>query len=318
MATEVPTYYDRPTVKPAEWRWLIVTYLFVGGLAGAAQVIASIADLVGHRRNRHLVSAGRSLALLGALLSPVLLIADLKARSRWFNMLRVFRGTSPMSIGSWTLVVFGGFSGLAWLGQIGGDVFEWRRARLLARWSGVPAAFAGGLFATYTGALLAATSTPVWTVAYRWLPALFGLSGTATACAALRLVLGRVSADRSTRHRVDLLSLIVGVTELGVLRTLDRQWSRHEVRSPFDGTSMGISYRVGVMGLGVIVPVVVHVIQLVSRRDLPGLSAVAALAALAGGYAQRVAIIMAGKHSAENAHEYLQITQPDQRLKTWI
>src|ERR671937_1640909 len=107
-----PTYYDRPAVKASEWRWLIITYFFVGGLAGAAQVIAGVVDLLGHYRDRRVVSAGRYLALAGALLSPVLLIADLKTPSRWHNMLRVFRGTSPMSIGSWTLLAFGMSSGL--------------------------------------------------------------------------------------------------------------------------------------------------------------------------------------------------------------
>ena len=52
-----PTYYDRPAVKPSEWRWLIITYFFVGGLAGAAQVIAGVVDLLGHHRDRSLVSA---------------------------------------------------------------------------------------------------------------------------------------------------------------------------------------------------------------------------------------------------------------------
>src|SRR5687768_6375194 len=103
----IPTYYDWPTVKSSHYRWLITTYFFVGGLAGAAQLIATIVDLVGGRRDRGVVSAGRYLALAGALLSPLFLIKDLHTPSRWYNMLRIARATSPMSIGSWTLALFG-------------------------------------------------------------------------------------------------------------------------------------------------------------------------------------------------------------------
>jgi hypothetical protein len=35
------TYYGRPVVKRSHYGWLIATYLFVGGLAGAAQLIAT-------------------------------------------------------------------------------------------------------------------------------------------------------------------------------------------------------------------------------------------------------------------------------------
>src|SRR5947199_8999720 len=89
-ATTPPTYYGQRALKPSDWRWLIITYFFVGGLAGAAQVIACVVDLLGHRRDWPLVSAARYLALAGALLSPALLVADLKTPSRWFNMLRVY------------------------------------------------------------------------------------------------------------------------------------------------------------------------------------------------------------------------------------
>ena len=206
--SDTPTYYGRSAVKPSDWRWLIVSYFFVGGLAGAAQLIATIVDLRGHHRDRTLVSAGRYVALLGALASPVLLTADLKTPSRWYNMLRVFRHTSPMSIGSWTLLTFGTSSGLAALGQVGADVFGWRPARAVARLSGVPAALSGGLLAIYTGSLLSATSTPLWAVAYRWLPAMFGLSATVTASAALSLVLDRAGGAQLSKRRLERLALV--------------------------------------------------------------------------------------------------------------
>src|SRR5579883_2354428 len=166
----LPSYYGRPAVKASHYRWLIASYLFTGGLAGASQVLAAVADLFGRERDRPVVSAGRYVALAGAALSPVFLIADLHTPQRWYNMLRIFRRTSPMSIGSWTLAVFGTFSGLAAAAQVLEDLFGWRPlGRVLARVFGLPAAAAGVIMSYYTGILLSATSTPLWTAAYRLL-----------------------------------------------------------------------------------------------------------------------------------------------------
>jgi len=135
------TYYGRPAIKPSHYKWLISCYLFVGGIAGASQIIAAIADLFGGKGDRGVVRGGRYVALLGALLSPVFLITDLHTPKRFYNMLRIFRPTSPMSIGSWTLAGFGALSGVAALGQAiedltgGGGAGRW-----LARLAGLPGA----------------------------------------------------------------------------------------------------------------------------------------------------------------------------------
>ncbi|MBV9546338.1 MAG: polysulfide reductase NrfD [Chloroflexi bacterium] len=304
-----PTYYERPALKPSDWRWLIITYFFVGGMAGAAQVIASIADLFGHERDRPLVSTGRYIALAGSLASPVLLIADLKTPSRWFNMLRVFRGTSPMSIGSWTLFAFGGFSALAAGCQLTADVAGVRWARTLARVCGVPAALSGALLATYTGVLLSATSTPLWATAYKLLPALFGASGTATATAMMSLVLSRSASPRASMHRLERLALVASAIELLLTLRVDRLWKDEHVAAPLDESPLVVPYRFGVLGLGILAPLGVHVLQLVTGRELRAVSTVASVAALVGGYIQRAVIIFAGEQSAERPRDYFGITQ---------
>ena len=105
------SYYGRPAVKASPYGWKVALYTFLGGLAGSAQVIATLADLVSPRKHRALVKAGRVLAAVnGALLGPALLVLDLHTPQRWYNMLRIFRRTSPMSIGSYVLTAFGAFS----------------------------------------------------------------------------------------------------------------------------------------------------------------------------------------------------------------
>jgi formate-dependent nitrite reductase membrane component NrfD len=304
-----PTYYGRPALKPADWRWLIVSYLFVGGLAGAAQVIAGVVDLLGHPRDRRLVSAARYLALAGSLLSPVLLIADLKTPSRWYNMLRVYRRTSPMSIGSWTLLAFGGSSGLAGLGQLGADLLGLGWARALARAAGVPAAVAGGLLATYTGSLLSATSTPVWAAGYRLLPPIFGLSGTATATAALGFVLGRAGAPRATRRRLEWLGLLASLFELVLTLRLNAVWKRAQLDAPLNEPPLALPYRVGALGMGILAPLAVHLLQVLTGRELRTASSLAWVATLVGGYTQRAVVLLAGQRSAERPTDYFRFAR---------
>jgi formate-dependent nitrite reductase membrane component NrfD len=165
------------------------------------------------------------------LLSPVLLIADLRTPRRWDNMLRIFRRTSPMSIGAWPLTGFGLLSGVAAAAQAlyaRTGIMAYGR---VARCVGVPAALAGGAVTTYTGTLLAATSTPLWAAGSRLLPALFSVSAATTATAALSLVTQRRVTSESTT-RLDNLALMAGGAELALATTLDRQCQQQGVATP--------------------------------------------------------------------------------------
>ena len=101
------TYYGLPAVKPSPWEWHTGAYLFVGGLGGGAQIIAGIAEAAAGARMRAVVRNARYLALAASAVGGALLIADLKTPKRWYNMLRIFRPTSPMSIGTYVLTSFG-------------------------------------------------------------------------------------------------------------------------------------------------------------------------------------------------------------------
>ena len=106
-----PTYYDYSVLKAPVWRWEIVWYFFLGGLAAGCYVIASIATLFGSPEDRAVARTGYYLSLLALLPCPPLLIKDLGRPERFLNMLRVFKVKSPMSMGVWGLVTFSMFSG---------------------------------------------------------------------------------------------------------------------------------------------------------------------------------------------------------------
>jgi formate-dependent nitrite reductase membrane component NrfD len=283
--------------------------LFVGGLAGAAQLIAGLVDLCGREEDQPVVRAGRYLGLAGALLSPVLLIADLRTPRRWYNMLRIWRRTSAMSIGAWTLTSFGAWSGLTAVAQAlyartGAPLY-----RRLARCCGVPAALAGGAMATYTGTLLAATSTPLWSAGRRLLPALFGASAATTATAALTLATQQTATAKSAA-RLRRLACLAGSAELALAMALERQWQQQGVAAPLRQQPTATAYRVGFYGLGVLTPLLLHGVHRLTPRRSRAVAALASVATLAGGFMLRSVLIAAGNASAQRPDDYFRFTQP--------
>ena len=62
---------------PPEWRWLIVAYVFLGGIAGGAYCSAALFDLVGDPRDRPLARLGYLVAFPCTAVCGLLLIFDL-------------------------------------------------------------------------------------------------------------------------------------------------------------------------------------------------------------------------------------------------
>jgi formate-dependent nitrite reductase membrane component NrfD len=303
------TYYGLPAVKPSHYRLLISTYFFVGGLAGASQLIAQMVDLTGGLKDRPLVRAGRYIALLGALLSPVLLIKDLHTPSRWYNMLRIFRPTSPMSIGSWTLAGFGTCSGLAAFGQVLEDLGFVGAGRWFGRFFGMPAAGLGMLMSVYTGVLLSATSTPLWAVAYRHLPPLFGATSMASATSLLSVALPLFGGQAPrTERRLQWLAAISGAAQLLLARRAEHAWTQAGVTPPGEHPKFGPVYRIGALGLGVLWPLAVHVLLIPLGKRPRTLVMTASIASLLGAFVERTVLVMAGKDSASRPEEYFRIT----------
>lgn len=176
---QVRTYYGRPVVKEPAWTWEVPWYLFAGGLAGAASGLAVTARATGREA---LADRSGTLAAAGALVSPALLIADLGRPERFLNMLRVFRPTSAMSMGSWLLSIYGPLaSGAAALGAV-------RRLPRVRSAAERAAGVLGMAMTTYTAVLLSDSSIPVWHEARRDLPFVFAGSAAASAGAAALLV----------------------------------------------------------------------------------------------------------------------------------
>ncbi len=160
------SYYGRPIVKAPPWDDKISAYLFLGGIAGGSAMLALGADQNGFdklRRTTRLTALGATMA------GTVFLIADLGRPERFHHMLRTFRPSSPMNMGTWILSSFGMGAGVVAALEV--DRLTGQKIPLgilrpvayaLEKPAGVLAAVMGAPLASYTGALLADTSVPTW------------------------------------------------------------------------------------------------------------------------------------------------------------
>lgn len=173
--TPVDTYYDLPVVKTPPWKAYIPTYFYAGGLAGAASTLAAAASL---GRQPRLARRLHWIAAIGEAAGAACLIADLGRPARFIYMLRVFRPTSPMNVGTWILSAAGASSGLALLS---------RRERGLG-FAGALGAVSGAMLSTYTGVLVGNTAIPIWDATRTRLPIHFAASSASSLASLLELL----------------------------------------------------------------------------------------------------------------------------------
>jgi len=191
--TQMRSYYGRPVIKEPVWQREIPWYFFTGGLGGASSVLSLVARVSG---NELLAQRSIQIASAADAVSPLLLISDLGRPERFLNMLRVFKVTSPMSVGSWILAYTSAASSVsAFLNTIG----RLRRTADLAR---TAAAASGAPLAVYTATLISDTAIPVWHEARHELPFLFGSSAVASAGAASAIVVPPRDAGPARRMAV--------------------------------------------------------------------------------------------------------------------
>ena len=204
------SYYGLPIIKEPVWHSPdIPGYLFLGGLAAGSSLLATGAQLAGLD-----VLANRSklVATAGAALSGVALVHDLGKPSRFFNMLRVLKPTSPMSVGSWLLAGYSASSALATIGVLT------PRWKILTTAGTVSAACFAPFVASYTAALLSDTAVPAWHDAYRELPWVF-VGSAAMAAGGMGLLNAPVNEAGIPRR----MAMLGSVLETSSLKLMERR-----------------------------------------------------------------------------------------------
>jgi formate-dependent nitrite reductase membrane component NrfD len=210
------------------------------------------------------------------------LVKDLGRPARFLNMLRVFKPTSPMSVGVWILVGYAPLAGGAAASDVSG------RLPRLGRLAGVGAAALGSTVATYTAALIANTAVPAWHEGRRELPLLF--AGSAASAAAGWALIVAPPAENEPAVRMALLGALV---ELGAEQLMERRLGM--IAETLEAGKAGRRLRIakaltagGALGAG-----------LLARRSRPAAIA-AGVALLAGSAFTRFGLFEAGMASARD------------------
>lgn len=280
------SYYGRPIVKASPWQADIPAYFFMGGLAAGSSLLAAGADLTGRPGLRRASRLTTAAALTGSLWA---LVHDLGKPSRFLNMLRMLKVTSPMSVGTWIVSAYAPLAYTAAAQELPallpGSLL--RPVELAGTPAGLTAALLAPAVASYTGVLLADTATPTWNAARRHLPFLFVASAAAAASG-----MGMLAAPLADAGPARRLGLAAAVADLAIGQHLETTMGLaaeplHGGRAGQLMTAARVLTAAGALG------------SLLSRRSRT--AAVASGIALLGGSAcLRFGIFEAGQASARD------------------
>jgi hypothetical protein len=207
---EFTSYYGKPVLNPPVWEALdIAGYFFLGGLAGGSSLLAAGAELTGRTELARAAKTGAAAAITVSLAA---LVHDLGRPARFVNMMRVFKVTSPMSVGTWLLGGYAPAAGLAAAAALSG-----RLPRLGAAATAGAAAL-GPAVAAYTAVLVSDTAVPAWHDGYRELPFVF-TGSAAMAAGGLGLLAGPSAQSGPARN----LALLGAAVETAAFERMTRR-----------------------------------------------------------------------------------------------
>lgn len=303
---------------------------FWGGLSAGLFFVSALATLIRKNENPDF----DRIAMLGAMMAPwpvmlgcLLLMFDL---GRWYRAYKLFlhiQWTSPMSIGSWLLMIFIGISLL----YLYASLPERRRAQLLAhipkvfrfRWTenqdflkvrrmlaivGLPISVGVGI---YTGVLLGAVqSRPFWNTSL--VAQLFLFSALSTGCAALLFALlwVRKPVAAGELRLLYILDISALCLELFIVLPyiIHGQLSVQAVRDSLQlilGGPFTVIFWLFFFSLGLLLPLFMEIREMVTMLTSPSVvkhgklfAGAAAVLVLAGGFLLRYIFVYAGQASS--------------------
>lgn len=292
------------------WTWEVAMYLFLGGLTAGIMVFAALMQLL--NKEREAPFAAQGLALLAPIvlsLGMTTLFLDLEHKLYVFRFYTSFQVTSPMSWGSWILLIIYPVATLQllstlrkgypvtqpWIERLpfAAAIVDWcethrRRIALIA----IPSAVGLGI---YTGILLSAFSArPFWNSGL--LGPLFLVSGLSTA-AALVALLSPHRDERALFTRIDLAIIVVELLLVALfLISLANGSAQHiEALQSILSGPYALVFWVLFVGLGLLIPLLLESLEL--GGFVHRLAVVAPILVLLGGYVLRQVMLDVGQAS---------------------
>lgn len=241
-STRVPGYGGRPTTKAPNWHGLVTLDLLFNNLSTGLFLAAVLGELVMPARVRPLVVAAYPIAWLFLIGDLVCLVLDLGDPSRFHHMLRVWKPTSPMSLGTWVLTAYAvPLTLLSAMGFLAG-VDALRPLRLVLIVIGMVLAVGA---AVYKGVLFSTTAQRGWGDA-RWLGGYLINSALVLGSAEMLLLATVLGAPEAAGpYRLALRALLVLNAVALALLVSDLRAALTSVRGPLVLVVLGLLAALG-------------------------------------------------------------------------
>ncbi len=313
------SYYDISMLKAPVWGWEIATYFYLGGISAGAYLIAHAALRADSRRFSDVGRAGSYLSFLTLLPCPPLLIHDLGDPARFYHMLRIWKPSSPMNLGTWTLTAYSGAVTADVVKQYLNDhtrldtgvvatlqkLMNNGTLLLLRDAAGAPLAL---LVAGYTGALLSCTANPLW-CRNPWLSPMFTSSAIATGAEALSLTLDLTpSSDAPSPSSQKVLHRIA--TAAHAVEGIAMAGFMHHAGEKAQALRSGKQAAILKLSIGATVAAEALKALPTSNRMRKPIRMLASLLGLGGAFGLRWAMVHAGHDAAANPHTARLVSKP--------
>jgi formate-dependent nitrite reductase membrane component NrfD len=296
-----------PDIHIPQWAWYyIALYFFIAGTAAGAYFIGALDVLFGDDTQQEISRAAYYITFPLLLLVPIPLIADLGRPERFWHLFFYIKEgipyinlQSPMSVGSWVLLLFSFFALLSFLDNLVVDKritcvpFARLYNRIPRKVYAIAGSLAGFFIAGYTGVLLNVTAIPFWAATSPLLGPLFIVSGASGGAAAITLFMIWDKTDSSDAfHKLERFDRMVKLTELLLLAMMLIFAGKHAavLISPL----FVVLFWIGAVCLGIVLPLWFYS----KNRTLcvqPGNLILTSSLALTGGALLRICLLQAGQ-----------------------
>ncbi len=218
-------YADREVTKPPDWHGLVVCDLFLNAVTTGLFLTAAAAELLRPELFAPVTRWVYPVALGVLVLDLLCLVFDLGDPLKFHHMLRVFKPSSPMSLGTWSLTAYSlpltlvvALDAGALAGVLPSESAAVALARKLVLAGGLVPAF---LSVLYKGVLFSTTAQPGWRDA-RWLGGYHVASALALGAGGL-LVAAVFTGAADAARPLRWAALALGFAQLAPLELLLRQ-----------------------------------------------------------------------------------------------
>ena len=286
------------------WHWQIPIYLFLGGLAAGILFLAAVYTILGKDKEMQAtVKWAPFIVPFALIIGLFMLFLDLKHKLYFWQLYTTIRLESPMGWGAWVLMIMTPIS-IIWSASYIREVFpnwDWKFKFLYTfeawviknRWYiAWPMAIYAVVLGIYTGILLSAfNARPLWNTTI--LGPLFLVSGMSTGAATI-ILMSKNHEERRLIGRLDLLFIAVELffivhMIMGFLAGSEVQIQAAQL---FLGGEFTVSFFVFVILLGLLLPAVLEVLELIGYK-VP--IVIPAILVLLGGLIFRFIMVEAGQ-----------------------